>query len=952
MVKKIFVIMLICMIICLPNEISFGASGFDFARTEAAGNYEPVRVESTPADAPGSDYTEPSDSSTPEVVEEPSINICVPTSVDGMVFEDYDKYEKIEDGSMDGTYHITNNYKKDEEEPLIKGVGIYDGTDLLVTTDGENKYSFSGSGKYKIRFEYGKNLNENDYKLNKDTLKYNGQDYSMVFSENSVSGIELNYLRKIKEIEKSFTEVYVLIDYSATMREFTEGDKSRLEIVKASAINFVNSLFEEAEGNLAVGFIAFGYESVIVKRPTNVSEDVVSAIQEFTVTSGVGMYSGKEAPNFSKLNNKVGTNIGGAVRKAKENYLSEKSNKVMVLFSDGAATAHELVESIYQDDTDGEISSKLDRVANYTRSDLKSVVEADISLISILNKTENIEKEYVNKSFKDDTGNWIGSYHEVDYLNEEAVREALLSDVKKEIEESDSEFLNYKEEKDFKGNDNKERRKQVNENYKQIYYEKISLFKIIDKLNGEKSNDINIVSNYIEKENDYSEEQKIDIYKNFISDENDSLKSEVESFIENTWMQTEEREIALYKINYSDGKVSSITCGGETSYTFSYYEKDGIEYCSVNGTEYKVSNVSVSETKINLDGIFIKRDDFKLELEQRITGVRLTLSDGTILYEEISSNAKDVAKQNEEIKKAYCEMLKKASVPNIKNALNIEEVNIYIPDSVTMVVDTDLLQGATLEVEYTFIIKNNSGNATFSNEISIVDYFDDGMVYREDSDLISENGKNSDYGWKVLTTDYLYEKDSITGKGKYVSEDVNRNKNLKCLYVNYTEKGYRQAERISDDGNTEDFDIKSKYLNPVIGNNGQRYAKVVLCRVLGAEILDSFIYRNQAEIIEYSNNNYRRINLLSGDGTRVDTLYSISGNYVPTSFFEKLSDSFTNISEIDTSVSNPVSIIPPTGEKKKKHIKSLAFISVISMSGYGILSIRKLYKNFRKRNMK
>ena len=57
-------------------------------------------------------------------------------------------------------------------------------------------------------------------------------------------------------------------------------------------------------------------------------------------------------------------------------------------------------------------------------------------------------KEYVNKSFKDDIGNWIGSYHEVDYLNEEAVREALLSDVKKEIEESDSEVLNYKEEKD------------------------------------------------------------------------------------------------------------------------------------------------------------------------------------------------------------------------------------------------------------------------------------------------------------------------------------------------------------------------------------------------------------------------------------------------------------------------------------------------------------------------
>lgn len=946
MIKKLTISILLSIVLLNSCSNTFGASGFDFARIEAAGNREPVIIPDPSRSEPSREPEEPKPEE-PIVEEDPSIVISVPTRIEGIVYEDCETYENIESEGLAGTKHITNNYKKDDGESLISGVEILDGNNLLGITSGDGSFSFSGSGNYNLKFKYGKNLNENDYELNKNTLKYNGQDYTMVMTENSTTGLELNYLRRIKEIEKSYTEVYVLIDYSLTMREDVVGGTSRLDIVKSSAINFVNSLFANAEGNLAVGFIAFSYEAVVLKKPTEVCEDVVSAIENFEVQEGVGMYSGKVAPNFSSLNHRVGTNLGGAVLKAKQSYLSDKSNKVMVLFSDGAATAHNNVESIYEDDTNSEISIKLDSIASFTRQDLKSIISEEIRLISILNKTEDLEKEYVNKSFKDDSGNWIGTYYEVDYWNEEAVKEALLNDVKKEIEDSESEFLNYKIEKDFSGNDDIERRKEVNENYNELYYGKLQMFNIIDELTGEEDNDINVVSECLYPENTYLKSEKIDIYTKWIKSYDDPKI--VEKFIENSWMQTEEKGVNLYQINSDGGKISSITCGSDVAYTFSYYERDGEEYCAVNGCEYKAGNVAVNETTIQMNGILIKRDPFKLELEQKITGVRLTLSDGTVLYNKISSNAIETLNNNNILKEAYCKQLQKQNgfIDEIDTTVNkavvIEEVNEYIPESATLVMDTDILHGATLEVEYTMIIKNNSQNASFTNEISIIDYFDNGLIYRADGELLSEDGKNSDYGWKTLKIEDLYDKDSINKKGQYISEFANQKASGYCLYANFTETGYKNAENITEDGIVSDYTTRSKYINPVIGNNGQRYVKVVLSKVLSVEALNKFNYKNQAEILKYSNNNFRRSNWQEEKDGEIKILNSISGNYVPCLSNIELHSSLTNIGEIDTAIANPVQIIPPTGMNKNVIIQK--YITILTMLLIPIMIIDIKIKN-------
>lgn len=639
---------------------------------------------------------------------------------------------------------------------------------------------------------------------------------------------------------------------------------------------------------------------------------------------------------FSTLNHKVGSNIGGAVIKAKNNFLSEKSNKVIVLFSDGAATAHEGTESIYITDSDAKIQGKLDDVAEKTRADLKEVVESEITLINILNKTSGTEREYVEKSFKDG-GSWIGNYYEVNYLNEEAVTQTLLNDTMKIIEKTETEFVNYKDEKSFKGNDDGKRREEVNKYYNEIYYDKLKIFEVIDKLNGTEANDIKAISELMEPDNEISRTEQKNLYQKFI-EKGKNPNSDLGKFLENSWMKTETNMVSL-------GSVSHDAKGRPTSalgHNFEYYTKDGVEMCKVDGEEFKASNVSVNEITLVYDAVLIKRDEFKLELDKIVTGVRLTLSDGHVLYNMLSSNASETVAKNKEFKESYCKRLQKDNHliedfdMNIKK-LDIEEV-VNIPNAVFLVADSDLLQGATIEVEYTFIIKNNSRNATFSKGFSIADYYDRGLIYRAENKLLTEEGKNSDYKWQILETN------DMNSKLKYISNDVisKGSAQKQCLYIDFNKDAYEKEENIPANGNIKNFETKSKYVNPVIGNNGERYVKVVLSRVLSPNIIDEAYFKNQAEIIKYRNNNGRRANYVEEIGGRIVSKYPISGNYVPTDISVSLPDSITHVNEIDTAISNNVGIIPPTGRTYKNLYYMI--LTEVLFAGVGYITIRKIIR--------
>lgn len=149
------------------------------------------------------------------------------------------------------------------------------------------------------------------------------------------------------------------------------------------------------------------------------------------------------------------------------------------------------------------------------------------------------------------------------------------------------------------------------------------------------------------------------------------------------------------------------------------------------------------------------------------------------------------SRKNNEFKEIFCKQLQeKAGLidgidTHVKN-LEIEEV-LNTPDAVYLIADAEILQGATIEVEYTLIIKNNSHNGTFSDEIAIVDYFDNGLEYRKENSLLTEEGTNSDYGWTIIN------KNEVLGS-TYFSQNTKDNANNKCLYISYNSDEYKKKK--------------------------------------------------------------------------------------------------------------------------------------------------------------
>lgn len=938
MLKRLVIITLICLI-CSSNLQVYAALDFATSEASVSSGSTPVTTPGTPGGGSGSGGSGgPSSERTEDTV--PRISISYNYAINGLVYEDEISYVEVTDSAVGiPTTYKSNDGIYNDGEPVVSGVQVLNkqGSSYasLTTTDSNGNFSISVPGEYNLALKYGfASTSGNDYKKNKDTLKYNGQDYKMLTTTSSSLGMErLEYLLRIKELRKSYTEVMILIDYSNSMRE---NSNKKLNIVKASAKEFVNRLFDEAEGNIAVGFMAFSYDGCVVKSPTDVKEDVLEGINNFAVENSVAKYSGEVVPIWGSLNSgsgKTGTNIGAAVLKAKTAYLGAESNKVMVLFSDGAATAHkDLSEPIYSDDSESVIRNKLNIVADKTREDLKSIVDSGISLISILNDTTDPDElYYINKAFSDGA-NSIGTKYTVGFDDREAVEEALLNDVKEKVEETLGQELTIPDSEIIvvEGDDNADRRQALNDYYKKINYDKLKIFAVIDKLNGNFNNDINQIAKY--KEIDISEKtlsEKKNIYNDFFD------SNEVQKFMQNNYMVAENSQnIRLYELTYdSNGHYKTIERPGEVLYRFTYspaynvYDDDGEvidrvgEGYYINGTRFLKENISITSKEVKFQAALVKRSEFALGLEKKITGVRLTLSDGSVIYKNVAtmkngdntiSLTSAIKEYNELVKGNYQQLLQvdegkidasEVSI-DVKNNWTINEVEEYVPETVTLTADTNLLQGATLEVEYTFVINNNSASDIISKSLSIVDYYDNGLVYRPEGKLISENSTNSDYGWKERKTSEL----SVNDKAKKYEK--------KCVYVNYNENEYKNAEKIGNDLITINPVVSSKYLNPRIGSGGKRYAKIVLSVVLSAEIIEDFVYRNQAEILDYSNSRGRRMNyteeLPSG---RVVYRNPISGNYVPTKAMNEISnyDAISNVKEIDTVLANRVRIIPPTG---------------------------------------
>ena len=174
----------------------------------------------------------------------------------------------------------------------------------------------------------------------------------------------------------------------------------------------------------------------------------------------------------------------------------------------------------------------------------------------------------------------------------------------------------------------------------------------------------------------------------------------------------------------------------------------------------------------------IERPRQQFETNKRISNIKVTLANGQVL---INGNPYKTI-PDAELYDSWNEIEKTAD-----NALPYVKA---LPSSVLAEIDNELLQGATLEVEYTVSIKNDSeldyeyttnsdyyyyGTKLPGQELKrvikkVVDYMDDNLVYDENN--------NSAAGWNKVTADQLsaWQEGDITKKlvSDEVKADINK----------------------------------------------------------------------------------------------------------------------------------------------------------------------------------
>jgi len=828
-----------------------------------------------------SDYTpsEPSTPSTPPVTtptepDDDPVVITIPyyeyhtyedvyTSIEGIIWEDFNNEEKFvnimgEEDEDNESGNISIGYWGNERydsglEWLIGGIDIkmFEGTTPvktfesldsgLTSSEPNNEYGIynfkfdadSDSYKeYSLGFEFGVN---NDY-----NYRYNAQDYS-AYVENINSEIEVDQLFKGKGV----TQVYLVVDFSTSMYLETTNDGVRR--IDAMA-NSVKALIEELEdlpeeqNNLLIGIIAYAGSARIATHLTNNFESIKTIIYELVNRYTPDPPTGGPTPglDISVTNeygylpeSKIGTNISAAVQKATEGFMEiEDTNRLIILFSDGAPTVHNDFDQVYNTP---EKESKWMQIAVRTNPDLRTIYDSEeYKLIPILIKSyDGPEASRVETAF-----NGIEKYtvednsdsivNEVSEMIKEIIRPELLEDA----------YIFMGAEAYKSTADNEVRRLEVNNIFKNLYYGILRDFERID---------------------------------HGIAPINPGSKDIPGSFISNTWMKTDQhpmedgviRPFAIkklpdpnpLKIDHGSGIVSQTA-------TLIVIAEEIVEW------HHYVPRSHV------LNFYLSRRQEFELNLTEYVTGVRITLSDGTVIHENI---------------------LGKNSVKDIANK------DLPYP----IIIDELLLHGALVEIEYAIEIKNTTN--TKASVFSVANYLDDAaLVFNQDAKLLTNpEHSNKEYGWyKVYDWSQPYGWNQL---------EINTLQRTDAK--GNTVPAGEGLIRIMNPGLERDFKdkycLKADINNEPLNSGFSKTLRLVLTAVLDSAEDINFNYLNHSEIVGYANETIGE----NPFGRRMEKVTAIYAGMPEYAHLIAGNKGLNDVKENDEDISMVVQVMLPTGSK-------------------------------------
>lgn len=458
-------------------------------------------------------------------------------------------------------------------------------------------------------------------------------------------------------------------------------------------------------------------------------------------------------------------------------------------------------------------------------------------------------------------------------------------------------------------------------------------------------------NNYSDAKDIWSRREQINNYSNNngngVTNELAQTLSEHDTPNPNTEMKAETGVIvAEVEYNRQNSNSSANTNGESDSRNDNYNSNSDNLYLNGNdiNTEYSLNNVDFG---------LVERPKAQLELNKKVTNVRVTLANGQIIVDSttdgpylswISGKAYNIiSKRTEQNDTIYeTDYKDKEDGERYKDDVGGHGTEYYeyrkelITDKFTshasgggyngliqINMDEELMHGATIRIEYTLTVTNvgeldfdgkdfyyrgnRSGNIVTTSADQVLDYVNNNLQFRADDNKTEDGSADV---WSIISTD-----DVINGQNGEGSKLVNST----VAGVIKTNVGGREVNQYNSIVQTESL---KKPLIPETENSQPAdtsiSTKLVLSQLITAQNeTDDLTYDNIAEIVKTTNSVGRRM------------AYSVAGNQDPTQI----------PSEVDAAKAERVMILPPFGSATYVYV-IIAF-AVAAILVVGIVLIKK-----------
>ena len=401
-----------------------------------------------------------------------------------------------------------------------------------------------------------------------------------------------------------------------------------------------------------------------------------------------------------------------------------------------------------------------------------------------------------------------------------------------------------------------------------------------------------------------------------------------EELIENTYMIAETGMIVVefeYDRQETDGIKDTVNDSSNSSQD--YIGSDNEQEDNRRNSRYTLNNIDFG---------LVERPKAQLEIDKSVANVKVTLANGSILFDinKAANNAIwkdheeysiDEGKKSNGMYKEYYGEDHRYAYRTVRNGIDDIVANTD-KGLIQLTMDEELMHGATIQIEYTIKITNvgeidyvdddtkdfyyngeNSGITIVTTTTNqVIDYVQNNLQFANSAEGINDiNTKyvaetNKENGWEFI------DDSKLTGNTDVNIDLVNNRlaEKLPKFYTIIQTGNFAEKALVPDDGSDKEESTITKTL--------------ILTQMITPENeSDDLTYDNMVEIVKTSNTVGRRM------------AYSVVGNQDPLA---------NEPAEVDTSMAEKIVILPPFGEVRMYYI--LGAIIAILLIG-GIVLIKK-----------